>query len=154
MCQQLGLGWWLDDRGGRRVLSHSGGGISLAVIVPEADLRLAFVSNGPGGRQVVEGLVQELLAELAGVPPVPAPVPDGGAPDVAPGLFAHGDVASLTLRGSTLEVGPSGLEGPVRPLSASAYLADLGGLAAPVPVSRDVDGTDLLHLGGRAYRRL
>jgi CubicO group peptidase (beta-lactamase class C family) len=153
MCQSVGLGWWIDDRGARRVLSHSGGGISLAVLVPEVDLRLAFVSNGPGGRAVVEGLVQQLLQELAGVPPVPPHVPDGGTPTVAPGRFTHGDFSAIELAESSLVLEPSGLQGSLRPLSRTAFLADVAGQAVPVPVSRDADGTDLLHLGGRAYRR-
>lgn len=59
-----GLGWWIDEVGGCRTLSHAGGspgGVSQLVLAPDLDFAIISFATGPG---VIDLHDQVLLAAL------------------------------------------------------------------------------------------
>lgn len=80
-----GLGWMLSERQG--VVEHGGDAIGVAAllrIVPEQGVAVAMLINGGAAGPIVDGLLDPLLSELAGIEPaapLPPPGNDGGTPD-------------------------------------------------------------------------
>jgi len=80
-----GVGWNIVDRGGRRVVSHSGGMagvVTLLSLYPEHNTAIVVLANSRTNlvSRVQEAIVEALLAPLAprpaaGSPPAPEPLP-------------------------------------------------------------------------------
>jgi CubicO group peptidase (beta-lactamase class C family) len=83
----VGLSWFVDDRGGKAIVTHGGATIahmSQLVLVPS--LRTAFVilTNGANGARLCAELSDWLLTDWLGLPARPAPAPLAHQPDLAP----------------------------------------------------------------------
>ncbi len=75
--EQIGLTWFVDDIGGVRQISHSGGTvgqISLLALIPERKFALAVVTNADMGGQVTEAVRRWVLQAYLGVV-LPKPTP-------------------------------------------------------------------------------
>ena len=70
-AEGYGLGWFVGEAGGWRVLGHSGstpGFQAEAAVLPEAGLGLAVLTNGGNGAALAFGAQQRLFELLLGVP--------------------------------------------------------------------------------------
>lgn len=173
-----GLGWQLDDRGGRRVFLHGGttvGQRAFLEVVPDGRIAVALLTNGGDSRPLATTLYAELLADLCGIEAPDAPRPDLGASaqsdDPVVGVYErYGSRTEITWRDGALV----GVDRLIEPLASQ--LPGVG----PVPfelrrsdagpttyVARDADadewrplvlfdagGDRYLHTGGRAQRKL
>lgn len=69
---QVGVSWFIEQRDGLRVISHSGGDdgfLTDLVLVPDADMGLVLMTNAlAAGTTLPRKIVQEFL-KLAAAPP-------------------------------------------------------------------------------------
>ncbi len=78
-----GLGWELFSRDGRTIVGHDGNTIGQSAslrLLPEEGLAVAVLANGGSPHPLFAALVDEVLHEVAGLGPKPAPMPTGAAP--------------------------------------------------------------------------
>lgn len=83
-----GLGWYLAEPPGGRVIAQNGGALGQAAflrVVPERGVAVALVTNGGKSNQLSRAVIGHLLGELAGIdrseeplplPAEPLPIPD------------------------------------------------------------------------------
>ena len=173
-----GLGWQLDDRGGRRVFQHGGATIgqrAFLEVVPDRRVAVALLTNGGGARALAAALHGELLADLCQLeaPAVPAPDPAAQAAPDDPVVGVYERYGSRTeiawrdgaLAGTDRLVEPLASQLPgVGPVAFELRRSDAGGATY---VARDegeqewrplvlfeAGGERYLHTGGRAQRKL
>jgi CubicO group peptidase (beta-lactamase class C family) len=168
----VGLAWFIDDRGGTRLVAHGGATVahmSQLVLVPERGVAFTILTNGVNGARLYAELQEWLFTAWLGLPPRDIPVPLATQPDLAPyaGRYwaplsdvelAPGDgglVMRLTWKGSVAErpmPPPLGLAftGPDAVISTSASDAP--------PVGDFLRGPDgavaYFRWGGRARRKV
>ncbi len=89
LCDAMGLGWMLDDLGGKRIIKHGGsaaGQQSRLTLIPAANLGLVVLANSGEGHTLEAMLADRLLWEPLGLRPrwaQPAkPVPSALARDL------------------------------------------------------------------------
>lgn len=74
MGDAVGLGWFLEDRDGHRLLRHGGstnGQGALLVVAPEDQFALAVLANSSNGGAVARDLEAEILRVTLGIEPRP-----------------------------------------------------------------------------------
>ena len=171
----LGLGWFLMDWDGKRVIGHDGGTIGQAAflrICPEANLAVSLVTNGGSAREVFRTLFDEIFSELAGVrvPPRPRPLEDASAVDLARyagtytrhnattavKLEGHRLMLHVTLAGPLAALMPQAEPAELLPTGNDVFVASVLGSHMPVVFyDFDADGRPgWVHLGARAHRRV
>ncbi|MER8779283.1 serine hydrolase domain-containing protein [Mesorhizobium sp. M0977] len=67
---EIGLGWWLDDTTGERVVSHGGGGNGQPcefAIIPSRGFALAVLTNGENGRSTAQRLLKWAMQKYFGL---------------------------------------------------------------------------------------
>jgi CubicO group peptidase (beta-lactamase class C family) len=165
MGRQVGLGWLLDERDGRLLVGHTGnttGQSAYLALVPDSGLAIALLTNSGGHPRFGTTLRDELLAELAGLPPAPVREPDGElvpAPDRYVGTYVTGDgpVTVLEDSGRLFVQMPGDPEQRVAllPHRGDTLLAAFPSYDMHVPVTfYEVDGRRYLHTQGRVAPEL
>lgn len=173
-----GLGWQLDDRGGRRVFLHGGATIgqrAFLEVVPDRRVAVALLTNGGGARSLAAALYAELLAGLCDVetPVAPRPVEPAQADpdDQLVGVYErYGSRTEIAWRDGELVgtdrlveplasqlpgVGPVTFELRRSDAGPDTYVArDAGEQEWRPVVLFDAGGDRYLHTGGRAQRKL
>lgn len=171
-----GLGWELFDRGGRTIVGHDGNTIGQSAclrLLPEEGVVVAVLANGGSPHPVFARIADEVLREIAGILPEPAPQATGPAPvDTDRHLGRYESTTAITTISRTgdgrlwLDRAPHGV---VADLGDLPYRTELvtwrgdvllpvepeGGVRQPVAFLGD-DGTgraSFLHTG-RAQRRM
>jgi CubicO group peptidase (beta-lactamase class C family) len=84
---QVGLSWFLDDRGGTTVATHGGATVahmSQLALVPERGAALVILTNGANGVRLCADLQEWLLRDWLGLPARATPVILERQPDLAP----------------------------------------------------------------------
>jgi CubicO group peptidase (beta-lactamase class C family) len=170
-----GLGWRIDDWGGKRLIGHGGGTIgqtSFLQAIPADRLVVALLTNASHGGRLWLELGNWLFEELAGVrmagPPKPAEVPPALSLDRYEGTYerlgvrlAVSDengalVMATEFAGYPPELVPEGAPPPVRMLPVDEErFAMVSEGRDDVAVFSDFDqrGPRYLVVGGRAARR-
>lgn len=153
-----GLGWWINDVGGHKCLSHGGGspgGVSHFVVIPSLDLALISFATGPGAVQFHDDVLFAALGDLS----IDVPVPQFGQPSSDLSAFAGVYGGFQARHDVVVDGGGLTMISSVPPYDAEheQFLRNYyGGLPAPVtrrlvPFGRDcfvVEGTDPTVLAG------
>jgi CubicO group peptidase (beta-lactamase class C family) len=82
----VGLGWFVDDRGGTAVVSHGGATVahmSQLALVPDRGAAFVILTNGANGVRLAAELQEWLLASWLGIAPRAKPAMLGRPPDPA-----------------------------------------------------------------------
>ncbi|MEU0477938.1 serine hydrolase domain-containing protein [Streptosporangium sp. NPDC006013] len=72
----IGLGWWLEERGGVRIVSHGGGANGQPchfAMVPERGFAMAVLTNGSAGGTTARRAIDRALTSYLDLPVPPAP---------------------------------------------------------------------------------
>lgn len=83
----VGLGWFVEDRGGIAVVSHGGATVahmSQLALVPDRGAAFVILTNGANGVRLAAELQEWLLRDWLGIPPRPALPALDPPPDPAP----------------------------------------------------------------------
>jgi CubicO group peptidase (beta-lactamase class C family) len=172
-----GLGWELYEWGGRKVIGHDGGTIGQAAflrVVPDAGVAIALLTNGGNPMALFRDIFGALLPEAAGLdlpsdvtpPETPLPVDAASYAGVYERQGAsirvegrnEGLVAVQTTTGLGSEMTPEPFVLTLHRVFEEDDLFVTQHPAAPglwLPVRfAMVDGTRVLHVGGRATPRV
>jgi hypothetical protein len=170
-----GLGWILANWSGRRVILHDGSSVGQQgwlVVVPDAQVAMALMTNGDGGHDLERELFRELLLDLADVrmpaplqPPDPPPAPAAGLCGRYQTTAWRIDVAQHDgrLMATVTQLGSLATltDNPVRqlvlePARPNVFVVSEGGTrTGEVMVFYGVPGGGrYLHMGGRALPRV
>lgn len=169
-----GLGWFLMDWDGKRVIGHDGGTIGQAAflrVCPEANLAVSLVTNGGKAGEVFRSLFDEVFQAFAGVsvPKRPTPLEDPADVDLSryEGRFVRHNVTvditredgelmmDVTLEGPLAELVPPIDRAKMVPAGNDVFIANMKGSDSPVVFYEA--GADerprWMHFGARAHRR-
>ncbi|HET8779410.1 MAG TPA: serine hydrolase domain-containing protein, partial [Agromyces sp.] len=166
MGSAWGLGFMLDEWDGARIAGHDGGtvgqGASLRIL-PEHNVAIVVLGNGPGLGEAMKTLVAEVVEETCGIhaPDDLVPAPDAVV-DVADwaGVYERANMRiAVSADGPAVEIGIAGLAaeslgqdsfaGAIQRATDGTYLTDALGIFMPiVPISL-ADGSRALHFAGR-----
>ncbi|GIH80238.1 serine hydrolase domain-containing protein [Planobispora longispora] len=168
--RQWGIGWILDEWGGRRILSHGGNTIGQAAMlwmVPDAETVVCVLANGGHTAAFQQALAAELFAELLGLE-VPAPLgPPGTSVEVDVARYAGvyertGNRLTLTVREGRLHLHSeatgalAGLRPPMEfelvPVDETTFVGRPEDEPSWIPVVfyELADGSPYVHFGVRA----
>ena len=167
--RQVGLGWFLHDWDGRRVLGHDGGTIGQAAflrVLPDSGAAVCLLTNGGDAKSLYQDLYAEIFRARwrldLPVPFRPAASPPAADPTGWPGRYERegvridvaADLAGLSM--TWTDTGPyAGLPAPNLPLipvadhTYATRFADTGHWQSVVFYQLP-DGTRYLHAGARA----
>jgi CubicO group peptidase (beta-lactamase class C family) len=177
MGRHWGLGWTVTQWGEHRVLAHDGGTIGQSAflrVVPDEGIAVALLTNGGDTVALFQSLAGDLLAELGVAMPGPLEAPDEPiAYDAAPYLGVYertdnrleivpsddGMVGIATVSGPAAAMTPEPFEMPMWALDPQRELfltrhPAAPDLLLPVAFQRYDDGTNGVHIGGRATPRV
>lgn len=169
-----GLGWLMQEWGGKKVIGHGGGTIgqlSYLQAIPEDRLVVALLTNGPTGGLLWLDLARWLFDELAGVQPSSAPKVPAVSPELNLERYAGtyeriGVRQTVTAEGAELVV-QAELTGNLaeiqqnqppplhlRPLDRERFVGKVNGLDTVVVFSEFERGRPAYLFAGRAARRV
>lgn len=169
-----GLGWFLSDWDGKRVVGHDGSTLGQAAFLrlcPEDGLAVALLTNGGAPMEVFRALFDEVFSTFAGVhmPPRPVPLEDASGVDVSryAGRYVRHGVTSefqvedgalvlhTTMEGPLASLMPPQPPIPLVPAGDDVFLAQMKGSQVPVVFyAHDDEGIPRwVHMGARANRR-
>ena len=171
-----GLGWLMQEWGGKKVVGHGGGTIgqlSFLQAIPEDRLVVALLTNGPTGGLLWRDLARWLFDELAGVQPALAPKVPAAPPTLNLERYAGtyerlGVRNTVTVEGAELvmRAEPTGtlaemqqsLPPPppadLRPIDKERFGAKVNGVDAVIVFSEFERGRPTYLFGGRAAKRM
>lgn len=171
VAQQWGLGWFLNEWGGRRVYGHDGGTIGQAAFLrvePERGLAVALLTNGGGTHGLFEDVFSAVFAEFCQVEVPRFAPPDERLDDIVatPDAVYERNTARITVHnereavtallettGELAGLEPS-YELELRPVGGSLW-AGLSGDGSWEPLLFfDVEGTPYVHHHLRATPRI
>ncbi|WP_300265616.1 serine hydrolase [Microbacterium sp.] len=173
MAEHWGLGWMITHWSGKRVVGHDGGTVgqgSFMRILPDDDVAVVLVGNGPGVGRLMPEIVGGVIDELCAVGPQPELTP---GPHPAPseadwyGVYERVNMRiAITATDSAPEVavtvgglaaenfGQSSFSGALALSDDGTFITDALGVWMPLVPFTLEDGTASVHFAGRAQPRV
>ena len=147
LADAWGLGWFLHDWHGTRVIGHDGGTLGQSAflrIVPESGFAVALLTNGGNPASLYHDLFTRLFGDRLGIGPTELEWPEAAHP-----VDASRVTGTFTREGVDIEIREGGDTGLEAELTLTGPLAALLPPTPTLPVRTTADGQLVTRHQGR-----